>query len=254
MESIQTARQRLASRGPAGRPFVYLNAAMTADGKLAPADRRFVAFGSQRDQDHLHELRTTADAVMAGARTVDLAPATMGPGGAQYRRRRLQLGLAEFNLRVIVSGSGTVNPAAAIFQLRCSPIIILTTGRVRPRQLGVLRGLADEVKICGDEQLDFSFALQWLRQQWGVKRLLCEGGGEINGALVTAGLVDEIHVTLCPVILGGRTAPTLADGAGFAALADAAALELQSRRRVGDEMFLVYRVIAPARQPVLPGR
>ncbi len=224
-------------------PFVFLNAASTADGKLAPASRHFIPFGSKRDQEHLLELRTTADAVMSGARTVDLSPVKLGPGGAKYRRQRLKRGLTEYNLRIIVSGSGTIDPGAEIFKHHFSPIIILTTERAPQSRLKRLRELADEVKICGDRELDFDFALRWLRKQWNVKRLLCEGGGEINAALLEAGLVNEVHVTLCPVIFGGRTAPALADGKGFSKLADAAQLEIKSQKRIGDELFLVYRVL-----------
>ena len=69
-------------------PFVLVNMAMTADGKIATANRAVSSFGSARDHDHLLELRATADAVMAGARTVDLNPINMGPGPAMVRRRR----------------------------------------------------------------------------------------------------------------------------------------------------------------------
>lgn len=229
---------------PAGKlPFVFLNAAATADGKLAPANRHFVPFGGKRDQQNLLALRATADAVMSGARTVDLGPVKLGPGGAKYRRQRLKRGLTEYNLRVIVSGAGTIDPRAEIFKHHFSPIIILTTGRAPRNKLRLLRKLADEVKICGDRELDIDFALRWLRKQWNVKRLLCEGGGEINAALIEAGLVNEVHLTLCPIIFGGRTAPTLADGNGFPKLAEAARLEIKSRKRIGDELFLVYRVL-----------
>src|SRR5579864_6399657 len=141
-------------------PFVFLNVATTADGKLAPASRHFVPFASKHDQEHLLELRATADAVMSGARTVDLSPIKLGPGGARYRRQRLKRGLTEYNLRVIVSGSGTIDPDAEIFKHRFSPIIILVTGRAPPSRLRQLRKLADEVKVCGDRELDFDFALR----------------------------------------------------------------------------------------------
>src|SRR5277367_1801396 len=224
-----------------GLPFVFLNAAMTADGKLAPASRHFEAFGGPRDFQHLLELRATADAVMAGARTVDLDKVNMGPGAVKYRRARLRRCLAEYNLRVIVSGGGTIDPGAEIFRHRFSPIIILTSGRASLAKLRRLRALADEVKVCGKSEIDFPAALRWLRAKWKVKRLLCEGGGEVNGAMFEAGLVDEVHVTLCPLIFGGRTAPTLADGAGVQHLTQGARLRLVSMKPDGERLFLVYR-------------
>jgi riboflavin-specific deaminase-like protein len=244
-ENIKIRRSQ-AKKDLGGLPFVYLNVAMTGDGKLAPVNRHFVPFSSARDQEHLLELRTEADAVMSGARTVDLGPVKLGTGGAKYRRMRLKRGLAEYNIRVVVSGAGTLDPDAEIFKHRFSPIIVLTTERASPGKLRELSKLADVVKVCGKRELDFAMALRWLRAEWKVKRLLCEGGGEINAGLFEAGLVNEVHVTLCPLVLGGRTAPTMSDGNGFTTLAAAAKLELRSQKRVGDEMFLVYRVVKEA--------
>jgi riboflavin-specific deaminase-like protein len=217
--------------------------AMTADGKTATANRLVSSFGSRRDQNHLLQLRATADAVLAGARTVDSNPVNLGPGRAKYCRLRLRRGLAEFNLRIIVSRSGSVNPKAKVFQHRFSPIIILTTRRTPAARLKRLRARAAEVKICGTKEINFRRALRWLRDKWGIKRLLVEGGGELNDALFRAGLVNELHLTVCPKIFGGHAAPTIADGLGTGSLARAAQLELQSARRHGDEMFLVYRVL-----------
>ena len=290
-------------------PFVLVNMAMTADGKIATANRAVSSFGSAHDHDHLLELRATADAVMAGARTVDLNAINLGPGPKKFRRLRLKRGLAEYNLRIIISGSGSINPRAEIFKHRLaktsnplartaatlsmnqptldpsqegsrtedarlqfpawegsgagsgeqfanarsvalgkSPIIILITERASASARRRLRALADEVKICGRRKINFHAALRWLRAEWGVTRLLCEGGGELNDALFRAGLVDELHLTVCPKIFGGRHAPTIAEGTGFLKLAAAARLKLKSVRRLGDEMFLVY-AFSPPRIP-----
>ncbi len=223
-------------------PFVLVNVAMTADGKITTANRKVEAFGSPRDREHMLELRAEVDAVMAGARTVDLNPITMGPGGQRYRRQRVRHGLAEYNLRVVVSGSGTLDPDAKIFERKFSPIIILTTERAGPKRLEALRCRAQDVKVCGKVQIDFEQALTWLFEKWNVRRLLCEGGGELNDALFRAGLVNELHLTICPNIFGGRNAPTFADGLGQLKLAAATALELKSAKRNGPELFLVYRV------------
>src|SRR5215472_16038494 len=120
-------------------PFFFFNVATTAHGKLAPANRRFVAFGSRRDQQILPGLRARADAVMAGARTVDLVPVNLAPGPAKYRRLRLKNGLAEYNLRVVVSGSGSLNPRAEIFRRRFSPVVVLASGRASEKNLRRLR-------------------------------------------------------------------------------------------------------------------
>jgi 2,5-diamino-6-(ribosylamino)-4(3H)-pyrimidinone 5'-phosphate reductase len=223
-------------------PFVLINMAMTADGAIATGNRMVSSFSSQRDSDHLFELRATADAVMCGARTVDSDDIDLGPGVERYRRMRRSRGLAADNLRIIVSGSGTVDPESAIFKHRFSPIIVLTTYRASESRLRVLRSLADEVRICGTSRIDFSGTLRWLKSKWGVRRLLCEGGGELNAALFRAGLVHELNLTICPTVFGGRRSPTIADGAVAPRLSEATRLTLRSQTRQGDELFLVYDV------------
>jgi riboflavin-specific deaminase-like protein len=227
-------------------PHVSINVAMTADGKLAPANRHFTPFTTKRDQDLMLELRAEFDAVMSGARTVDTGEVTLGRGGEKYRKKRRSLGLKEDHIRVIVSGDGTLDPRAHIFTSKkpTSPIIILTTERASKR-LAALEKAADAVHVSEGKDLDFHEALRWLRREWGVKRLLCEGGGAINGGLFLAGVVNEIYLTIAPVILGGRNSPTLADGAGFRKLADAQPLRLKRQQRIGDELYTVFSVPKP---------
>jgi 2,5-diamino-6-(ribosylamino)-4(3H)-pyrimidinone 5'-phosphate reductase len=222
-------------------PFVFVNMAMTADGKIATANRAVHSFGSTQDLKHLYELRATAYAVMCGARTVEISQSILGTGGEKFRRQRLKIGLAEYNLRVLVSGSGSINPGAEIFKKRFSPILILTTARISRANLKKLRAVADEVKICGKSEINFCSAFRWLRAKWNVRRLLCEGGGELNDALFRAGLADEVHLTICPKIFGGQRAPTIADGRGFFRLAGAARFKLKLAQRVGDELFVVFK-------------
>lgn len=244
VHGLNKVRQRKAGR----LPFALINMAVTADGKIATANRAVSSFGSARDRENLFELRATADAVMSGAGTVGSGKVMLGPGAMRFRRRRVRNGLSEFNIRVIVSGSGGINPDAEIFKHRFSPIIVLCSERAPKRAVDRLRELGAEVKICGRREIDFLAAFRWLREKWGVRRLLCEGGGEVNDALFRAGLVQEVHTTICPIIFGGRTAPTMAEGIGVKKLADAAQFRLKSMKRAGEELFVVFEAL-PRRLP-----
>ena len=221
-------------------PFVFSNFAMTADGKIAFAHHHFVPFGIGRDREHMMELRATADSVICGATTVEVTETILGTGGAQYRKQRLKNGLKEFPLRIIASGSGSIDPNANIFKKRFSPIVILTTERISKAKLKSLRTAA-EAEIFGRREIDFRAAFRWLREKWKVKRLLCEGGGELHGALIRADLLDELHLTICPTIFGGRSAPTIADGENIEHLIEAKQFKLKSLKRVGNEIFTIWR-------------
>ncbi len=215
------------------RPHVSINMAMTADGKIASANRAVTTFGSRADHAHLLALRDKSDAILTGAGTLNAQPqVTLGPGPKSK---------AKPPLRVIASGSGQVDPRHKIFRALGAPTLVLTTERISPTRLKELRFLAEAIEICGKEEIDFKRALKWIYKKWGVKRLLCEGGGQLNDALFRAGVVDEVNLTICPLILGGREAPTIAEGLGFAQLKDAARFPLKSRRQKGNELFLVYR-------------
>ncbi|MFM7102794.1 MAG: RibD family protein [Verrucomicrobiota bacterium] len=219
-----------------------MNMALTADGKIATADRRVHTFGSPRDQAHLYALRATVDALLCGAKTLEETGATLGNGGARYGRARRRRGLTEHPLRVVATRRATLHPRAPLWSARFSPVIALTCAAAPAARRRRLAGLADAVWTSPGSEVDLTAALGWLRTALGVRRLLCEGGGELNAALFRAGLVDELHLTLCPRLFGGRTAPTLADGLGAASLAEATPLEQTRSRRVGDELFLTYRV------------
>ena len=215
------------------RPHVSINMAMTADGKIASANRAVSTFGSREDHAHLLALRDRADAILTGAGTLNAQPnVTLGPGPKPKMKPPL---------RIIASGSGQVNAKHKIFRSPGAPVLVLSTDGISRARLKNLEAAAHTVKIFGADEINFNLALVWLQKEWGVKRLLCEGGGQLNDALFRADVVDEVNLTVCPLILGGREAPTIAEGLGFAQLKDAAQFSLKSRRQVGNELFLVYR-------------
>jgi 2,5-diamino-6-(ribosylamino)-4(3H)-pyrimidinone 5'-phosphate reductase len=223
------------------RPQVIMNLALSADGKIASANRRVNHFSSAADEQQLYALRATVDGIINGARTVDSAPVLMDAGPASYRRQRLKSGLSEHPLRIVVTGSGSLRSDAEIFRHGISPIIVVTSRRCPAKERQRLGKLADCLIVAGSARIDLPLVLQKIQERWGAKRLLCEGGGALNDAFFRADLVDEVNLTVCPLLIGGRTAPTLSDGEGFSKLGDARRFELISRKRRGAEMFLRFR-------------
>ena len=222
------------------RPFVFINMAMTADGKIASTNRKVTTFGSRSDHQRLLELRAEADAILTGAGTLNAQPnITLGPAPKQESAP----------VRVIVSGSGQVNAQHNMFRTPGAPVIVLTSERILARRLKELKQAADAVYVCGANNVDFEAAFEFLREHHGVKRVLCEGGGCLNDSLLRAGVVDEVNLTICPLILGGQDAPTIADGIGFGQLDDAAQFKLHTRKQVADEIFLTYRTVRNSQRP-----
>jgi riboflavin-specific deaminase-like protein len=117
--------------------------------------------------------------------------------------------------------------------------ILVTTETVAEVNLQRFEGRA-EVWRLGREFVDLRAALAALRQR-GVDRLLVEGGGELNWALLELDLVDELYVTIAPTLLGGRDAPTLLGGAGWP-MNEQRRLRLLEIERGGDELFCRYSI------------
>ena len=224
------------------RPFVLINMAMSADGKIASPDRQLISLGTKRDHDHLLKLRSTVDTVMCGSRTIESGNITMDAGGKKYEQKRVSNGLDKQNLRVLISGSGSIKTTAKIFQNRNSPIIIFVSKQAPSKHLEKLKKVANEVIVFGNKTVSLGQSLKYLSQKWNSKRLLCEGGGELNFALIRLGLVDELHLTICPRLLSGSNSPTIADGIGFSRLNKAAKLKLITQKRIGDELFTTWKI------------
>jgi 5-amino-6-(5-phosphoribosylamino)uracil reductase len=224
-------------------PFVFTNGAVSLDGKLALENRSIIQFSSAQDRRSVFQLRARADAVLCGAETVETFAIDLEAGSAAFRKKRKRSGLAPEPLRILVSQGGNIDPGAKIFHKPVSPVILITTKTAAKQCAAKLRGLAT-VKGFGQEGVDFVRAFRWLHAEWRVERLLCEGGGETNAALIRAGVVDEMHVTVCPLVLCGRKAMTLCDGEGFPSLKVATRLKLKSVKKIRDELFLTYGVLS----------
>lgn len=216
------------------RPYVVANMVTTVDGHAA-LDGRSGPLGKEADSAFFHALRGRVDAVMAGTRTVAVeryGRMVRDPGARAAREGR---GLAADALAFLVTRSGRIDVGAPLFQDPDSTVAV--TSYV-PLDLG---GCPAKVTVrqLAEAERSLAGALRALRREYGVRALLCEGGPTILGALLRDGLVDELFLTLAPLLAGG--APSLPT-VGGPPLAEPRALELAWALESQDELLLRYRI------------
>jgi 2,5-diamino-6-(ribosylamino)-4(3H)-pyrimidinone 5'-phosphate reductase len=196
------------------RPYVVINVAATLDGKIDTVERRGAAISSERDRHRVDLLRATVDAVMVGGRTLLDEDPRLLVRSADLRADRVTRGLPENPAKVGIVSSLSLKPDARFLTTGPARIILFTpAGRPEP-DITRLRQRGVEVYALGELRVDLEAAVSKLADL-GIHRVLTEGGGSLNFELLRLGLVDEVHVFLAPLIFGGATAPTLADGPGF---------------------------------------
>lgn len=180
-------------RDQASGSGVALNMIASVDGRIA-VDGRSAPLGSPADRALFHALRARADAVMAGAGTI--RSERYGPiirDSAVIDRRRGE-GLAPQPIAVIVSRSLDIDTTVPLLADPASHIVVLTPGN------GEIAGAAARVDYVRSATLREGLAT--LRERYGVGPIVCEGGPTLNGTLADESLIDEIFLSLSPLLVG----------------------------------------------------
>jgi 2,5-diamino-6-(ribosylamino)-4(3H)-pyrimidinone 5'-phosphate reductase len=196
------------------RPFVFINVAMTADGKIDTLRRRGAAISSPRDKERVDRLRAQADAVMVGGRTLLDEDPRLTVKSDALRRERLERGLPPNPIKVGVVGKADIPPDSQFLAAGPAKIVIFTTRRTSKHRISLLESFGVDVHFDDSERVNLPDALETLKQM-GVKRLMVEGGATLNFELLRLRLVDEVMVYVAPMIFGGANAPTMAGGLGL---------------------------------------
>lgn len=223
----------LSERASAERPYVITNFAVTVDGH-ATVDGRSGKIGSDHDTAMLMGLREKADAVLVGAGTIRAERYGRLLPDPKQRSGREDEGRSNEPLAVIVTGSLELPWEIGMFTEGGGPVLIVTSAEGEPPETEV------QVQVNRHrERVDLGAALHSLRQEHGVALLLCEGGPRLHGALQAAGLVDELFVTIGP-LLGGGEGPRMLEGV----LPGPKQLELLGLLEAEGELFARYGVLS----------
>ena len=187
------------------RPYVVVNFATTLDGRAA-IEGRSGPIGSDTDTEMLQMLRTRVDAVMIGAGTMRAERYGRIVSDPALRARRERIGLSHDPLAVIVSGRLDLPWDAPLFTDGGGRVLIFTASEAEPPQTETpVRVERHEVGV------DIAEALRHLREERGIRALLCEGGPGLHNQLQATGLVDELFLTIAPKLPGGQE-PRILEG------------------------------------------
>jgi 2,5-diamino-6-(ribosylamino)-4(3H)-pyrimidinone 5'-phosphate reductase len=176
---------------------------------------------------------------MVGVGTVLADDPSLTVDDPDRRRARRDRGDPENPARV-VADSQVRTPTDAQVLDEAATTYLLTSEAAPPDFVTEIEETGATVVTAGDQRVDLAAALSELEAD-GIERLMVEGGGELIFSLFDAGLVDELSVFVGSTVIGGRQAPTLADGEGF--VEDFPALDLQSVERIDDGVLLRWDVV-----------
>jgi len=196
------------------RPFVFINVAMTADGKIDTFQRKGAAISSVRDKERVDKLRAEADAVMVGGRTLLDEDPKLTVRSDTLREERIKRGLRPNPIKVGVVSEVEFSSLSKFLYEGSARVVIFTTQRTSKEEVTSLREKNVEVFVHEGERVDLKQMMLTL-YEIGIKRLMVEGGATINFELLRLGLVDEVSAYVAPMIFGGEKAPTMASGSGF---------------------------------------
>jgi riboflavin-specific deaminase-like protein len=231
------ALESVRAEGASSRPHVMLNMVSTADGR-ASIGGRSGPIGNRADELLFHGLRSVVDAVLVGAGTIRAERYGRLIKSEQTVRARRERGLAEQPLACIASGSVSLPADIPLLADSAARIVILTPSQAT---LAAASASISYVRAEREGRLDIPRALAELSERFGVRTLLCEGGPHLNHWLLSAGVVDELFLSLAPKLAGGESAGGLRIIAGTE-LEPPVELELLSVLESESELFLRYGV------------
>lgn len=222
------------------RPFIFINSAMSADGKISTKERKQVRISGQIDFNRMDQLRAGADAIMVGIGTVLADDPSLTVKSSELKEKRLKAGLDENPTRIIVDSKARTPIDADIFKKGDGKRILLVSESASQEKVTELTKKADVI-VTGKDSVNLPEAMGQLKER-GIHRLMIEGGATLNWGMISTGLVDEIYTFIGNLVIGGKSAPTFADGEGFLE-ENIIKLELLDAEKIEEGVLLKWKVI-----------
>lgn len=213
---------------------VILNAAMSVDGKIATRSGDS-SISSIVDLKRVHRLRTTVDAIMIGIQTVLTDDPMLDVRFAKTNRKN--------PARIIIDSTARIPLRSRILKTANEiQTVVAVTTKASTAKIQKIESRGAQVLVAGDKIVNIRSVFRYL-ERLGFKRILVEGGGEINWSVLNLGIIDEMIVMVSSVVIGGRDAKTLVEGKGFSKISNTMKMKLSKvERQTLNELVLYYQL------------
>jgi len=228
------------------RPYVVVNIAMSADGKISTRERRQVRISGAQDFSRVDRLKAGCDAVMVGIGTVLADDPSLTVKSEECRNYRRKQGWDDHPVRIVVDSAGLIPADASILHKGEGKRVVAVSRRADAMKISLLEKKATVI-IAGEDRVDLSALMNELGAM-GIHRVMVEGGGTLIAGLIEAGLVNEIYTFIGNIIIGGKDAPTFTDGEGFIQESLFPSLTLLEARRIERGILLHWQVENPCQK------
>jgi len=215
------------------RPYVIVNCAMSADGKIALPTRKQLRISSDEDIERMYNLRNECDAVLVGIGAV-LSDDPKLTVKEKYVRNPKQ------PLRVVLDNKCRTPEDALVLNDVAKTLIVTVQGNEKQFEGDHIEVVWIKADDEGHVDLENMLDLLYKRR---IKKLLVEGGGTVIWKFLKKRLVDDLYTYIGPCIIGGKNTPTVADGLGIKNEDDLLSLRIVDVNRLGNGLLVHYKLM-----------
>ena len=213
------------------RPYVIINCAMSADGKIASPSGKQLRISNEEDIKRMYNLRNSCDAVLVGINTIlsDNPKLTVKDEYVENPKNPIRI-ILDVHCRTKTDALAADEKAKTL---------IITSGECDKNYSSTVEIIQCDVDYEG--LIDLEKMLEILSGR-GIKKLMVEGGSTVIWSFLKQGFVDDLYVFIGPVIIGGKYTPSMADGEGISTEDDLINLEIVEVSKLNDGILVHYKL------------
>lgn len=212
------------------KPYIIINCAMSADGKIALPNKKQIRLSSKEDIKRMYQLRNNCDAVLVGIGTVISDDPKLTVKNKYVKN-------AKNPIRIVIDSKCRIPLNSHVLD-NTSKTYIATTQKCNRKF-----GLNIEILKCKKNQdgmIDLNDLLHQLKNL-GINKLMVEGGSSVIWSFLKLGFFNDIFVYLAPFIIGGKVTPTMADGLGINDEKSKILLDIVNIKKLGEGLLIHYQ-------------